>query len=212
MGHMLPVDCFHTGAQFCAAIPDNFTAMSEIQNVNTADLVGLPSDDLDFVEWIFPNSLKFPCSGRVRRWIFRAETVDLNIYTYTPPGLLWRIYTEHPISPGFIAKATNGIIRYNLTELSSGVYQYLLEPPVEVEVGDIVGIVIPFVHLSTTLRPSFTVGQDLAESYRHPGPNNYNLIDPSTPSVVSDTQHFPVVTAIMGRYGLVFMHICGSHR
>ena len=186
-----------TGAQFCTDIPDNFTALSEFQN-DAADLVQLPSDEVDFVEWIFPNSLWFPCSGVVSGWIFRAEEVDLDTIDRLP---MWRIYTENTATPtnliDFIVKETTGS-RDELSELSSGVYQYLLETPVEVEVGDIVGITYEAVSddLRTTLRPSFTVGQDLAESYRRPF--SAEFLDLRFNSVADD-QHFPVVTAIMGK-------------
>ena len=189
-----------TDAQFCTDIPDNFTAKSEFQN-DTTDLVQLPSNEVDFVEWIFPNSLRFPCSGVVSGWIFRAETVDLDSIDRLP---LWRIYTEITATPtnllDFGVKETTGS-RDELSELSSGVYQYLLETPVEVEVGDIVGITYEAVSddLRTTLRPSFTVGQDLAESYRRPF--SAEFLDVRFNSVADD-QHFPVVTAIMGKWRL----------
>lgn len=187
-----------TGAQFCKDIPDNFTAISEFRETNDADLVELPSDEVDFTEWIFPNSLWFPCSGIVTGWIFRAESVNIDTIDRLP---LWRIYTDFLTTPtnelDFIVKETTGS-RDELSELSSGVYQYLLETPVEVEVGDIVGITYETISsdLSATLRPSFTDGQDLAESYRRPFTGL--IFDASAIITEYDTQHFPVVTAIMG--------------
>ena len=176
--------------------------MSEFEDdAAEVDIVELPSDEVDFVEWIFPNSLRFPCSGVVSGWIFRAEAVDLDSIDRLP---LWRIYTENTATQtnllDFRVKETTGS-RDELSELSSGVYQYLLETPVEVEVGDIVGITYEAASddLSTTLRPSFTVGQDLAESYRRPF--SALFLDVRFNSVADD-QHFPVVTAIMGKWRL----------
>ena len=40
--------------------------------------VALPSDEIEFTEWIFPNSLRFACSGQVLGWRFRAVSVDLD--------------------------------------------------------------------------------------------------------------------------------------
>ncbi len=142
--------------------------------------------------WLFP-SMNFSCSGNITGWIFQAESSDDG--TELPRMQVWR---ENSISLGvidYLLQSTSGSAG-ELSTVEESVYKYVLESPVPVEEGDILGISLP----PATDRRLLLQFQDFGnlgapESYLTP-------ISFSTFLLVSqlgvNIQFLPLVTAIIG--------------
>ena len=136
----LSVDTSITG------IDDNFTKEVDIRGAKDENLTLLPNTQLFptiqpliiFREWIFPNSLKFLCSGVLTGWIFRADNITITSENNLP---LWVVYNKitESNSQSFNLREGSGNIT-GVTKIADGVFQYSLQSPVQVEEGDVVGI------------------------------------------------------------------------
>ena len=109
--------------------------------------VFLPSNRLQFQEWIFPNSLRFGCRATILGWVFRvAQSISLNtINRFQLPR--WNIYRldrqfSSQLNIRFELRRSTGSFNELVTEATDqpGVYRYMLNNPVDVEVGDLVGV------------------------------------------------------------------------
>ena len=110
--------------------------------------VFLPSNRLQFQEWIFPNSLRFGCRATILGWVFRvAQSISLNtINRFQLPR--WNIYRQDRQSSSqlnniqFELRRSTGSFNELVPEATDqpGVYRYMLNSPVDVEVGDLVGV------------------------------------------------------------------------
>jgi len=101
-------------------------------------------------QWAFP-SMVFNCTGNVTRWIFRAQDTGLN------NGMFPQISTWRDVP--FIRFTT--FQRINVSgsaeELTGDgpVYEYVLQEPVSVEEGDVLGIGLPVVNLNNVEQLDF---------------------------------------------------------
>ena len=182
---------------------DNFTDIAQIREVTNARLIAAPSLTVGFVEWIFPNSLRFPCSGLITRWIFRAETPERITDIVVPQ---WAVYYENDATisdgPGdYNIRNLSGSLR-ELTRMDTDVYQYELNNPVSVKEGDVLGIVYNNIVTLNILRLSFF---DLGTEQENP--LSYRRVfkgivfDAEDRFVQTESRYMPLVTAVMGKYG-----------
>ena len=109
-----------------------FPSLSEITAPNMSTRV-LPFNNVR--QWIFP-SMVFNCTGNITRWIFRAEETRNN-NERVPRMSTWR-------SNPFTVPTTdfNRISQSGSAEELTGngpVYEYVLQEPVAVQEGDILG-------------------------------------------------------------------------
>lgn len=191
----------YIGAQFCPGIPDNFTTLEDIRAASSEELLEVDGGIHLFIEWIFPNSLRFPCSGQVTGWIFRAVSVDLDTIDSFPE---WSIYKENTITVedgdgDYILIEQSGGLE-ELTVLESGVYQYTLNSSLNVEEGDVVGVSYDASAFGTLLQLSLQDVGGNPVSYRRPFRGL--LFDTGGNVIESDNNLMPLVTAIMGKYNL----------
>lgn len=173
--------------------------------MNTSQLVSLPSasNNVEFTEWIFPNTIRFLCSGKVFGWKFRGVSANLSTIERLPR---WTVYHETPATPGnnldFAVRERSGN-RNELVEIDPpGVYQYSLNSPVDVMSGDIVGVSYDNVPTGNNqLQLSFLDMANFSTSYRRPFSGAIiGLFDANGPAVTSDHRYIPLVIPIMGRY------------
>ena len=140
----------------------------------------------------------FNCTGNITRWIFRAEETGNN-NDRIPQMSTWR-------SNIFTSPTTdfNRISRSGSAEELTGdgpVYEYVLQEPVEVQEGDILGFdlspegdeELQFVFLD------LGVG-NAPDSYHRPNSaNNINIAQ----FVIRNRQYLPLITAVIGEFAHV---------
>ena len=136
----------------------------------------------------------FNCTGTITRWIFRAEeTVNNN--DIFPEISTWRELSFTQSITDFVRISRSG----SAEELTGNgpLYEYVLQEPVEVQEGDILGI---------ELRPRdneikfefLDLGDGNApESYHRT--NSRRLIN-TAQSVASNRQYVLLITAVIGEY------------
>lgn len=193
-------------SQFCDG--DNFIPLPKIEEVTGDDLVPLPSAAVPFTEWIFPNSLRFQCSGTITGWIFRAEmnqSVNLSTIDRLPQ---WSIYRDNPLTSTeldfFVVRRTGN--RDELNPMQSGLYNYSLSSPVDVLAGDILGIgYSDLPRDSRQLQISFLDverdGRETPTSYRRIFTASFLLFAELGDE---DNRYTPLVTPIMGKINFQF--------
>ena len=86
-------------------------------------------------QWVFP-SMVFNCTGNVTRWIFRAQDTGLDTEMF-PQISTWRDIPSLRLTT-FQRISVSGSAE-ELTE-DGPVYEYVLQEPVSVQEGDILGI------------------------------------------------------------------------
>ena len=160
-----------------------------------------------FREWIFPNSLKFPCSGLLTGWIFRADNIIITSKNNLPLWVVYyRITATNQLS--FNLREGSGSIA-GVTKIADGVYQYSLQSPVQVEEGDVVGIQYQEYPLPRTkpLHLLFTNGGSGINgpvSYWRPSNGTLFLVGSSSGDLAQfvspHTRYTPLVTAVMSKY------------
>ena len=156
-----------------------------------------------FSEWIFPNSLKFPCRGLLTGWIFRAKNIVITPQTNLP---LWVVYyrTTGIEQLSFTLREGSGNIT-GMTKIADGVFQYSLQSPVQVEEGDVVGIQYQEFPLQRTnpLQLSF-IHADAPVSYWRFNSGTEFLVGYDSEDlelyVSAKTWYTPLVTVIMSKY------------
>ena len=136
----------------------------------------------------------FNCTGTITRWIFRAEETGNNNDIF-PEISTWRELSFTQSTTDFVRISRSG----SAEELTGNgpLYEYVLQEPVEVQEGDILGI---------ELRPRddefkfefLDLGNGNApESYHRT--NSRRLIN-TAQSVASNRQYVPLITAVIGEY------------
>ena len=135
----------------------------------------------------------FNCTGTITRWIFRAEETGNNDELF-PKISTWREIGFTQSTTDFIRISRSG----SAGELTGNgpVYEYVLQEPVAVQEGDILGI---------DLRPSGTdelkfefldLGDGNApESYHRTNSGRFINI---AQSIASDRRYVPLITAVIG--------------
>ena len=108
----------------------------------------LPQDDVlsNFVQWIFPN-INFTCSGEVREWILRVNTTTTepdDVHRSIPQISTWRpkpsfVLGQYTYEQQSITNETLATV----TVANDSTYHYQLSQPVQVQPGDILGIIMP---------------------------------------------------------------------
>ena len=167
----------------------------------------LPRPTLLFWEWIFPNSLKFPCSGLLGGWIFRANNNSVLTESINLP--LWVVYSRTSGTSIKSFQLKEGSLSLTgLSKIADGVYQYSLQSPLQVEEGDIVGVRYQNLPESSTnpLLLSFIdggSGADGPESYTRPFMGSLFVIADDNGMlpvfVTTDMRYTPLVTAVMSK-------------
>ena len=137
----------------------------------------------------------FNCTGTITKWIFRAEETGNNDELF-PKISTWREIGFTQSTTDFIRISRSG----SAGELTGNgpVYEYVLQEPVAVREGDILGI---------DLRPSGTdelkfefldLGDGNApESYHRTNSGRFINI---AQSIASDRRYVPLITAVIGEY------------
>ena len=137
----------------------------------------------------------FNCTGTITKWIFRAERIGNNNELF-PKISTWREIGFTQSTTDFARISCSG----SAEELTGNgpVYEYVLQEPVEVQEGDILGI---------DLRPSGTdelkfefldLGDGNApESYHRTNSGRFINI---AQSIASDRRYVPLITAVIGEY------------
>ena len=154
-------------------------------------------------QWIFP-SMVFNCTGNITRWIFRAEETGNN-NERVPRMSTWR-------SNHFTVPTTdfNRISRSGSAEELTGngpVYEYILQDPVEVQEGDILGLdlspegdeELQFVF------QDLGVGNASDSYFRNFLANNINIAPSRVAAgfVTRNRRYLPLITAVIGEYAHV---------
>ena len=120
-----------------AAFPD-----SSLSNTDPAALS-------DFTQWIFPD-INFTCNGYIIKWRLRVndgmESVTEIMQRPSPHITTWKLQPE--ISFGsisnYVLKSSTNESQINVIMMNGSVYyEYTPSLPIRVQVGDIVGIMIP---------------------------------------------------------------------
>jgi len=153
-------------------------------------------------QWVFP-SMVFNCTGNVTRWIFRTQDTGLN------NGMFPEISTWRDIP--FIRFTTLQRISVSGSEeeLTGGgpVYEYVLQEPVSVQEGDVLGIGLPVVNNVEQLGFEFL---DLGDGN---APDSYRrtffgmTITFASLLVTRDRQYVPLITAVIGEYHKFHVHV-----
>ena len=137
----------------------------------------------------------FNCTGTITKWIFRAEETGNNDELF-PKISTWREIGFTQSTTDFIRISRSG----SAGELTGNgpVYEYVLQEPVAVQEGDVLGI---------DLRPSGTdelkfefldLGDGNApESYHRTNSGRFINI---AQSIASDRRYVPLITAVIGEY------------
>ena len=139
----------------------------------------------------------FNCTGTITRWIFRAEETGNNNDIF-PEISTWRGLSFTQSTTDFTRISRSG----SAEELTGNgpVYEYVLQEPVEVQEGDILGF---------DLSPEGD--EELQFVFMDLGvgnvPNSYrrNLAEPNidTRFVIRNRRYLPLITAVIGEYAHV---------
>ena len=163
-------------------------------------------------QWVFP-SMVFNCTGNVTRWIFRAQNTGLDTEMF-PQISTWRDIPSTPLPTDFQRISVSGS-----AELTGDgpVYEYVLQEPVSVQEGDILGIGLPVVNLRENVEQLDFEFLDLGNGN---APNSYRrfffgrnintalLATRDQPfGVTRDQQYVPLITAVIGEYHKFHVHI-----
>ena len=147
----------------------------------------------------------FNCTGNITRWIFRAEETGNN-NERVPRMSTWRDFVSTPsITTDFIRISRSG----SAEELTGNgpVYEYILQDPVEVQEGDILGFdlspegdeELQFVFLDLGV-------ENASDSYfRNFLANNINIAPSRVAArfVTRNRRYLPLITAVIGEFAHV---------
>ena len=194
-----------------ASTTTGFPSPEEIQapDIDTQVLPQSATPGFVVRQWVFP-SMVFNCSGNVTRWIFRAQETGLDSGEF-PRISTWRDSPFTPQTTDFVRVGASG----SAEELTGDgpVYEYVLQEPVSVQEGDILGIELPvgfqgnfrdnveqldfeFLDMGDgnapdSFRRSF-FGRSVNIAQLASGVNPFGLI--------RDQQYVPLIAAVIGEY------------
>ena len=121
-----------------ASATTGFPSLEEIEAPSMGTRVLPLSGGFTVRQWVFP-SMVFNCTGNITRWIFRAQDTGLDTEMF-PQISTWRdipslrLTTFHRISVSGSVEELTG---------DGPVYEYVLQEPVSVQEGDILGLRLP---------------------------------------------------------------------
>ena len=195
-----------------ASATTGFPSLEEIEAPSMGTRVLPRSGGFTVRQWVFP-SMVFNCTGNVTRWIFRAQDTGLDTEMF-PQISTWRdipslrLTTFQRISVSGSAEELTG---------DGPVYEYVLQEPVSVQEGDILGIGLPVVNLRENVEQLDFEFLDLGNGN---APNSYRrfffgrsintalLATRDQPfGVTRDQQYVPLITAVIGEYHKFHVHI-----
>ena len=194
------VEYFLPEAQFCKGVSDNFTTFDDLRAASGPVVIPLPDNSLEFVAWIFPNSLRFLCAGQVAKWIFRVPTPINRTGLIVPQWTIFHENTDTPRNTDYLVRSRSG----SLGELSNlegerDVFQYTLNTPVAVEEGDILGITYDTSEGSNFLQVLFMNKFPSPLSYWRSRPLSSLVFDLRFTAVTTaDDRLVPLVIPVMG--------------
>ena len=118
--------------------PSESQIRRQILQVNINGVVSRPRTQL-----IFPE-IRFTCHGFITKWIVGAQA-STGIMTEMPELQIWQ---AHRGTNTYNKTAYSLIIPNETSHLNTHVHKYILVPPLEVNIGDILGVYQPQVELS----------------------------------------------------------------
>ncbi len=197
------ISLLYSDGEFCAEVSAGlFPSREEVKAANGSDLVLFPSSEVNFREWIFPNSFRFPCQGNITGWIFRSNEGISDFSDRRLPQ--WSIYEDIAINPNptvfRLLRVSGSAGEISEMEMEPGLYQYMLDTPVSVKFGDILGI-----RYEQSGPPFLRIGfQDMgtgsrAVSFRRPGVGSV-VFDTGNGVLTRDTRYQPLVTVLVGKF------------
>ena len=148
--------------------------------------------------------MAFNCTGNITRWIFRAEETGNN-NDRVPRMSTWRDLTFTASTTDFARISRSG----SAEELTGNgpVYEYVLQEPVEVQEGDILGFdlspegdeELQFVFLD------LGAGNASDSYFRNFLADNINIAPSRVAAglVTRNQQYLPLITAVIGEYAHV---------
>ena len=117
--------------------PSESQLREQILQVNINGVVSRPRTQL-----IFPD-IRFTCHGFITKWIVGAQARSTGIQTEIPELQIWQAHR----GTNTYNKTAYSLIIPNKTS-NPHVYEYIPVPPLEVNIGDILGVYQPQVNLS----------------------------------------------------------------
>ena len=188
-----------------ASATTGFPSLEEIEAPSMGTRVLPLSGGFTVRQWVFP-SMVFNCTGNITRWIFRAQDTGLDTEMF-PQISTWRdipslrLTTFQRISVSGSAEELTG---------DGPVYEYVLQEPVSVQEGDVLGIGLPVVNLSDIVEQLDFEFLDLGDGN---APDSYRRtffgmsITFASPFVTRDRQYVPLITAVIGEYRKFHVHV-----
>ena len=188
-----------------ASATTGFPSLQEIEAPSMDTRVLPLSGGFTVRQWVFPSTV-LNCTGNITRWIFRAQDTGLN------NGMFPRISTWRDLpltrTPTFQRISVSG----SAEELTGDgpVYEYVLQEPVSVQEGDVLGIGLPVVNLSDIVEQLDFEFLDLGDGN---APDSYRRfffgmsINVASPLLRRDRQYVPLITAVIGEYHEFHVHI-----
>ena len=188
-----------------ASATTGFPSLEEIEAPSMDTRVLPLSGGFTVRQWVFP-SMMFNCTGNVTRWIFRAQDTGLNNGMF-PQISTWRDVPFTRPTTDFERVSVSG----SAEELTGDgpVYGYVLQEPVGVQEGDILGIQLPVMNLNNIEQLDFEfldMGDgNASDSYRR---FFFGIsINIASQLVTRDQQYVPLITAVIGEYHEFHVHI-----
>ena len=194
------VEYFLPEAQFCKGVSDNFTTFDDLRAASGPVVIPLPDDSLEFMAWIFPNNLRFPCAGQVAKWIFRVPTPINRTGLIVPQWTIFHENTGTLSNTDYLVRSRSGSLG-ELSNLEGDIFQYILNTPVAVEEGDILGIAYGMSEGSNFLQVLFMNEFPSPLSYRSNRPLSSPILDLRfTRFTTADDRFVPLVIPVMGKH------------
>ena len=140
----------------------------------------------------------FNCTGNITRWIFRAEETGNN-NTVFPQMSTWRRDIHRTSVVQFNRISQSG----SAAELTGNgpVYEYVLQEPIEVQEGDVLGIELIQMGAEELKFEFLDLGNGSAPlSYHRTFLLGIIWFPPARQDVIWDWQYVPLITAVIGKY------------
>ena len=188
-----------------ASATTGFPSLEEIEAPSMDTRVLPLSGRFTVRQWVFP-SMVFNCTGNVTRWIFRAHDTGLDTEMF-PQISTWRDVPFTRPTTDFERVSVSGSEEELIGD--GPVYEYILQEPVSVQEGDVLGIQLPVENFQNNLEQLDFEFLDMGdgnapESYRR----TFSGISINIASllVTRDQQYVPLITAMIGEYHKFHVH------
>ena len=168
-----------------------FPSLEEIESPSMDTQVLPQSGGFTVRQWVFPGMV-FNCTGNVTRWIFRAQDTGLNNGMF-PLISTWRNLTFTLSTTDFERVSVSG----SEEELTGDgpVYEYVLQEPVGVQEGDILGIGLRVQNLELNFEFLDMGDGNAPDSYRR---IFFGFSIDIARFVTRDQQYVPLIAAVIG--------------